>query len=145
MSFSSWIKPFPTIDTLQVAQKKHSLCQASVSKATNRVLPSPPLPILIVISRTKGSVLVRQQTHKLQDNKINCKKTVGLHHFVLCSWLFSSTLYKAIKCICKYSGITSWWIKITNVEYYYMQHYNANNDGFREYVVSVYILCLYVH
>ena len=73
------------MDTLQVAQKKHSLCQARVSKATNRVLPSPPLPIVIVISRTKGSVLVRQQTHTLQDNKINCKQTVRQDHFVLCS------------------------------------------------------------
>ena len=132
MSFSSWINPFPTIETLQVAQKKHSLCQASVSKATNRVLPSPPLPILIVISRTKGSVLVRQQTHKLQDNKINCKKTVGLDHFVLCSWLFNSTLHKAATQICKYSGISSSWMKIRHVGYYYMQHNNANNHGFRE-------------
>ena len=27
-----------------MAQKKHSLCQANVSKATNLVLPRPPLP-----------------------------------------------------------------------------------------------------
>jgi len=34
------------METLQVAQKKHSLCQAWVSKATNRVLPSPPFPVI---------------------------------------------------------------------------------------------------
>jgi hypothetical protein len=41
---SSWMKPFPTMDSLQRAQKKQSLCQASFSKATNLVLPSPPRP-----------------------------------------------------------------------------------------------------
>ena len=71
------------MDTLQVAQKKHSLCQARVSKATKRVLPSPPLPILIVISRTKGSVLVQHQKQQLQDNKINYNQTVCPDHFVL--------------------------------------------------------------
>ena len=40
----TWINPFPTIEILHWLQKKHSLCQASVSKATNFVLPSPPLP-----------------------------------------------------------------------------------------------------
>ena len=32
------------MESLQMLQKKHSLCQASVSKATNFVLPNPPLP-----------------------------------------------------------------------------------------------------
>ena len=40
----TWMKPLPTIESLQMLQKKPSLCQASVSKATNFVLPSPPLP-----------------------------------------------------------------------------------------------------
>ena len=45
-SFSklTWMKPLPTMESLQRWQKKHSLCQANVSKATNLVLPSPPLP-----------------------------------------------------------------------------------------------------
>merc|ERR550525_720294 len=38
--------PLPTMDTLQMLQKKHSLCQARVSKATNLVLPRPPLPVI---------------------------------------------------------------------------------------------------
>lgn len=46
MSASSWMNPLPTMEFLQMAQKKHSLCQAIVSKATNRVLPSPPLPVM---------------------------------------------------------------------------------------------------
>merc|ERR1719264_1476287 len=29
-----------------MAQKKHSLCHASFSKATNLVLPKPPLPVM---------------------------------------------------------------------------------------------------
>ena len=41
----TWMKPLPTMESLQMLQKKHSLCQASVSKATNFVLPKPPLPI----------------------------------------------------------------------------------------------------
>ena len=40
----TWINPFPTMETLHWLQKKHSLCQARVSKATNFVLPRPPLP-----------------------------------------------------------------------------------------------------
>ena len=44
LSFLTCMNPLPTIESLQRWQKKHSLCQASVSKATNLVLPSPPLP-----------------------------------------------------------------------------------------------------
>ena len=40
----TWMKPLPTMESLQMLQKKHSLCQASVSNATNLVLPNPPLP-----------------------------------------------------------------------------------------------------
>ena len=40
----TWMNPLPTIESLQMLQKKHSLCQAKVSKATNLVLPRPPLP-----------------------------------------------------------------------------------------------------
>jgi hypothetical protein len=40
----TWINPFPTMESLHMAQKKQSLCQAKVSKATNLVLPRPPLP-----------------------------------------------------------------------------------------------------
>jgi len=43
------MKPFPTIESLQIAQKKHSLCHAKVSKATNFVLPSPPFPLKLKI------------------------------------------------------------------------------------------------
>ena len=45
--FLTCMNPLPTIESLQMWQKKHSLCQASVSKATNLVLPSPPLPELM--------------------------------------------------------------------------------------------------
>ena len=55
ISFPSWMKPLPTMETLQVAQKKHSLCQAWVSKATNRVLPSPPFPNKIEKKKIKAS------------------------------------------------------------------------------------------
>lgn len=41
---STWMNPLPTMDSLQLLQKKHSLCQAKVSKATNLVDPRPPLP-----------------------------------------------------------------------------------------------------
>ena len=44
ISSVTWMNPFPTMETLHWLQKKHSLCQARVSKATNFVLPRPPLP-----------------------------------------------------------------------------------------------------
>ena len=40
----TWMNPFPTMLSEQMLQKKHSLCQARDSKATNLVLPSPPFP-----------------------------------------------------------------------------------------------------
>ena len=70
------MNPLPTIESLQRWQKKHSLCQAKVSNATNLVLPRPPLPGLdyccryllsfVLGSNPKECLLVLQQLPKLE-------------------------------------------------------------------------------
>ena len=62
----TWMNPFPTMESLQMAQKKHSLCQANVSKATNLVLPRPPLPKRRFFIRTFGG----KKSSRLRDNFI---------------------------------------------------------------------------
>ena len=88
------MNPLPTMESLQRWQKKHSLCQANVSNATNLVLPRPPLPGLdyccryllsfVLGNNPKECLLVLRQLPKLERlvvqgirykvNKVFCKR-----------------------------------------------------------------------